>query len=47
MTFRISDPSPKRIIIDSDVDFEKLYEKVELTSEIVDKSAKRSQPDAK
>ena len=38
---------PLLTIIDSDVDFEKLYEKVESTYEIVDKSAKRSQPDVK
>ena len=37
---------PLLTIIDSDVDFEKLYEKVELTSEIVNKSAKRNQLDA-
>ena len=38
---------PLLTIIDSDVDFEKLYEKVESTGKIVDKSAKRSQPDVK
>ena len=38
---------PLLTIIDSDVDFEKLYEKVESTGEIVDKSARRSQPDVK
>ena len=37
---------PLLTIIDSDVDFEKLYEKVELTSEIVNKSAKRNRLDA-
>ena len=38
---------PLLTIIDSDADFEKLYEKVELTGEIVNKSAKRNQLDAK
>ena len=36
---------PLLTIIDSDVDFEKLYEKVELTDKIVDKSAKRNRLD--
>ena len=38
---------PLLTIIDSDSDFEKLYEKVESTAKIVDKSAKRNQLDAK
>ncbi|WP_405307270.1 ATP-grasp domain-containing protein [Methanobrevibacter sp.] len=37
---------PLLTIIDSDADFEKLYEKVELSGKIVDKSAKRNRLDA-
>ena len=37
---------PLLTIIDSDVDFEKLYEKVELNSKIVNRSVKRNQADA-
>ena len=37
---------PLLTIIDRDSDFEKLYEKVELTSEIVNEASKRYQQDA-
>ena len=37
---------PLLTIIDDDTDFEKLYEKVELTSEIVNEESRKAQPDA-